>query len=347
MPAMPHSLPHHVPIAVTDRGDHPENLHFGSIAVVDANGILLASAGDVNYPVFTRSALKPFQVMPLMARLGHGDALSDADIALLCASHSGEPMHVAGVASLLARIGAEENALACGCHTPYFYAAMGQTPPPDATYSRLQHNCSGKHAGMLLLAHALEAPLTGYLEADHPVQAEIVRSVSHFSGVAADQLVRGIDGCSAPNFALPLSALAQAFARLTLDQEDHRYGAAPHRVARAMVAHPELVSGTARRDLILMRAGRGDWLSKEGADGVRAIASFSRGIGIAAKCSDGQMPPLMVALVDALEELGWTDEASQAALASLLPPPMRNAAGVEVGQMRSVLTLTSPAQMGS
>ncbi|WP_291010295.1 asparaginase [Hydrogenophaga sp.] len=347
MLAMPHALPHHVPIAVTDRGDHPENVHFGSIAVVDANGILLASAGDVNYPVFTRSALKPFQVMPLMARLGHGDVLSDADIALLCASHSGEPMHVEGVAALLARIGADETALACGCHTPYFYAALGQTPPPDATYSRLQHNCSGKHAGMLLLAHALGAPLSGYLDCDHPVQAEIIRSVSHFSGIPADQLVRGIDGCGAPNFALPLRALAQAFARLTLAGEDARYGAAPHRVARAMVTHPELVSGAARRDLILMQAGRGDWVSKEGADGVRAIASFSRGIGIAAKCSDGQMAPLMVALVDALEQLGWTDETSRVALAALLPPPIRSAAGDDVGQMRSVLTLTSPALMGT
>lgn len=344
---MRHSLPHHAPIAVTERGHHPENLHFGSIAVVDANGTLLASAGDVDYPVFTRSALKPFQAMPLVAHQALGDALSDADIALLCASHSGESMHVKGVAALLARAGADETALACGCHTPYFYAATGQTPPPDATYSRLQHNCSGKHAGMLLLARALGAPLSGYLEGDHPVQAEIVRCVSHFSGLAEDQLVRGIDGCSAPNFALPLRALAQAFARLTRTDEDARYGAAPHRVARAMVRHPELVSGTARKDLVLMQAGQGDWVSKEGADGVRAIASFSRGIGIAAKCSDGQMAPLMVALVDALEQLGWTDETSRAALAALLPLPMRNAAGVEVGRMHSVLTLNSPALMGT
>jgi L-asparaginase II len=114
-----------------------------------------------------------------------------------------------------------------------------------------------------------------------------------------------------------------------------------------MVTHPDLVSGTARKDLVLMQAGQGDWVSKEGADGVRAIASFSRGIGIAAKCSDGQMAPLMVALVDALEQLGWTDETSRAALAALLPPPIRNAAGVEVGRMRSVLTLNSPALTGA
>ncbi len=332
-------LPRHVPIAASVRGAHPENLHFGSFAVVDAQGRLLASAGDVDFPVFTRSSLKPLQAMPLVAAHADRLKLDDADIALLCASHNGEPMHVERVTALLARIGVDDSALACGTHEPYFFRFNGQTPPAGARFRPVHHNCSGKHAAMLLLADALGAPLSGYLDTTHPVQRAIADSVSHWSGVPASSLVLGIDGCSAPNFALPLRALAHAFARLTLPTPDARYGQAGHRIARAMSRHPDLVSGQGRNDLVLMQAGRGDWVSKVGADGVQAMASFGRGIGIAAKCSDGQLPPLMVALVAALDQLGWLDAEARAALSALIPPPLKNAAGIEVGDLRAVLEL--------
>jgi L-asparaginase II len=333
------TLPRHVPIAVSYRGGHPENIHHGSLAVVNAQGILLASVGDVHSPLFTRSSLKPFQAIPLIALAADRLGLEDADVALLCASHNGEPMHTERVASLLARMGAGEATLACGSHVPYFYSANGLQPEPGTRFNRLHHNCSGKHTGMLLLAHALGQPLSGYLDSQHPVQQQIVQSVSHFSGVPAEQLVRGTDGCSAPNYALPLRSLAYAFARLTLAEPDPIYGWAPQRIAHAMRRHPDLVSGQGRNDLTLTRAGRGDWVSKVGADGVQAMASFSRGIGIAAKCSDGQLVPLMVALLSALDQLGWLDAESSAALASLIPPPLKNAAGIEVGDMRPVLRL--------
>lgn len=342
MPRTPPALtaiPRHVPITVSYRGGHPENIHHGSLAVVDVQGELLASVGDVDSPLFTRSSLKPFQAMPLIALAADRLGLDDADVALLCASHNGEPMHVERVARLLARMGASEATLACGSHVPYFFSANGRQPEPGATFTRLHHNCSGKHTGMLLLAHALGQPLSGYLDTQHPVQQQIVQSVSHFSGVPVELLVRGTDGCSAPNYALPLRSLAHAFARLTMTDPDPIYGLAPQRVAHAMCRHPELVSGQGRNDLTLMRAGRGDWVSKVGADGVQAMASFSRGIGIAAKCSDGQLVPLMVALVSALDQLGWNDAESRVELASLVPPPLRNAAGIEVGEMRAVLRL--------
>lgn len=332
-------LPQHVPITVAYRGGHPENIHHGSVAVVNAHGELLASVGDVASPLFTRSALKPFQAMPLIAQAADRYALSDTDVALLCASHSGEPMHVERAAALLAKIGAGEASLACGSHVPFFFGVNGLAPEPGARFNRLHHNCSGKHTGMLLLAHALGAPQAGYLDPAHAVQQQIATSVSHFSGVPVDQLVRGTDGCSAPNYALPLRSLAHAFARLTLEEADPVYGRAPQRVARAMSRHPELVSGQGRNDLALMRAGRGDWVSKVGADGVQVLASFSRGIAIAAKVSDGLLPPLMVAFVSALEQLGWLDGESRAALSSLIPPPLKNAAGIEVGEMRAVLEL--------
>ncbi len=337
MPSTP--LPAHVPITVVFRGHHPENIHHGSLAVVNAKGQLLASVGDVNAALYTRSALKPFQAMPLIARAAQRLKLDDADIALLCASHSGEPMHVERAASLLARIGADESALACGTHVPFFFGATGTAPAPGSRFTRLHHNCSGKHTGMLLLADSLGAPLSDYLEPSHPVQQEIARSVGHFTGVPVHLLVRGTDGCSAPNYAVPLRALAHGFAQLTVTDPDPVYGDAPLRIAHAMSRNPELVSGQGRNDLALMRAGRGDWVSKVGADGVQALASFSRGIGIAAKVGDGQLAPLMVAFVSALEQLGWLDDESRAALASLIPPPLKNAAGREVGEMRAVLKL--------
>ena len=332
-------LPQHTPITVVHRGAHPEVVHYGSIAVCNAQGDLLASGGDVHQPMFTRSALKPFQAMPLIARFADRYQLSDADVALLCASHNGETAHTQRVANLLAKAGADETALDCGSHLPYFFSTNNLTPEPGAVFGRLHHNCSGKHSGMLLLAAALGEPMSGYLAPDHPVQRAIAASVSHFTGVPQAQLVCGTDGCSAPNYAVPLPALATAFARLTLSEPDEVYGTGPQRIARAMCTHPEMVSGQGRNDLALANAGRGDWVCKVGADGVQAIASRSRGVALAAKISDGNLRALMVAVVSALDQLGWLDEAARAALAEFTPPPMKNAAGLDVGQMVPVVHL--------
>lgn len=337
MPTYP--LPQHVALTLVHRGGHPELVHYGSVAVCDSQGNLLAQAGDVRSPMFTRSALKPFQAMPLIARFAQRYQLEDADVALLCASHNGEPAHTQRVARLLARAGASENDLACGTHLPYFYSANSRTPPADEVFGCLHHNCSGKHTGMLLLAAALGEPFSGYLDTSHPVQKAIVDSVSHFTSVPANALMRGTDGCSAPNYAVPLAALATAFARLTRPEPDEVYGDGPQRVALAMSQHPEMVSGQGRNDLALALAGRGDWVCKVGADGVQAIASRSRGVALAAKVSDGNLKALMVAVVSVLDQLGWLDPSARAALAEFTPPPMRNAAGLEVGQMVPVVAL--------
>lgn len=333
------ALPQHTPMTVTFRGGHPENIHHGSVAVVNREGHLLAWAGDVESPLFTRSALKPFQAMPLLAQARERYQLSDEDMALLCASHNGEPQHTQRAASLLARAGAAESDLLCGSHVPYFYSMNQRPVPAGAVFGRLHHNCSGKHSGMLLLAHALGADTQAYVNPAHAVQMAIRDSVAHFSGVSTDALITGTDGCSAPNYALPLRRLAWAFARLTDPKPDPVYGTAPFAAAQAMSRHPELVSGEGRNDLTLMRAGQGNWVSKVGADGVQAMASFSRGIGIAAKCADGQLAPLMLGLVSVLEQLGWLDDATREALAVFVPPPMKNAAGHEVGEQRAVWRL--------
>lgn len=308
------NLPKHVPLAASFRGGHPENVHHGSVAVTDTSGRLLMALGDVNAPVFTRSALKPFQAMPLLAATGDLWGLSDAEVALLCSSHSGEPRHTALVQALLARLGVDETALGCGTHVPYFYAATGQIAPTEGRYSRLQHNCSGNHSAMLLLTKSLGQALADYLRPEGAAQQAILRCVGHFTGMTADGLPQGIDGCGAPNVALPLQALATAYARLTLTTHDPVYGEAPGRIVRAMTTHPELVS-------------------------------VRRGVAIAAKASDGMAAPLMVALTPLLDRLGWLDEKANAFLAALQAPALRSAAGRVVGELRAVWPETTATEI--
>ena len=334
------ALPQHVPLIATIRGDQPENIFYGSVAVVLSNGRLLSSVGDMRTPMYTRSALKPFQAMPLVAGFADQYALSDADIAVLCASHNGEAAHSTRVASLLKRAGRSDSDLQCGIHVPYYYTSNHLSPPEKGSYGRLQHNCSGKHAGMLMLANALGEPASTYTQRTHRVQEAIADSVAHFSGVASGKLVTGIDGCSVPNYAIPLPALAYAYSRLTRAEPDEIYGNAPMRIFQAMSQHAALVSGMGRNDLALNRAGSGDWIAKLGADGVQAIASRSRQTAITVKIADGDLPMLMLIVVTVLEQMGWMTDTARHALKSYVPGPLRNVADHEVGHTTAVFQMS-------
>jgi L-asparaginase II len=334
------ALPQHVPLIATIRGDQPENIFYGSVAVVLSNGRLLSSVGDMRTPMYTRSALKPFQAMPLVAGFADQYALSDADIAVLCASHNGEAAHSTRVASLLKRAGRSDSDLQCGIHVPYYYTSNHLPPPEKGSYGSLQHNCSGKHAGMLMLANALGEPASTYTQRTHRVQEAIADSVAHFSGVAGGKLVTGIDGCSVPNYAIPLPALAYAYSRLTRAEPDEIYGNAPMRIFQAMSQHAALVSGMGRNDLALNRAGAGDWIAKLGADGVQAIASRSRQTAITVKIADGDLPMLMLIVVTVLEQMGWMTDTARHALKSYVPGPLRNVAGHEVGHTTAVFQMS-------
>ena len=324
------------------RGGATESVHYGSVAVTDAEGHLLWSAGDTRTPVFTRSSLKPFQAMPtLAAGVDRAFRFGSRELALMCASHSGEPRHVEVVAGMLGRIGCSENDLQCGKHTPYFYQYVDRVPEPGATFSTLQHNCSGKHSGMLSYCRHCGHDIATYLDVGHPLQRAIRRSVAHFTGTADADLVAGTDGCSAPNYALPLAGLAQAFARLTSAAEDSEYGDAPQRVFDAMAAHPELVSGERRSDLALMQAGAGDWATKVGAEGVQGIAVRSRGIGIAIKISDGNARALYPVTVSVLQQLGLLDDPAASPLGVYFEPAQRNLRGIVTGKMQPVVELTA------
>ena len=329
------------PLAEVVRGSAVESTHFGAVAVVDRRGHLVRSAGDPNTLTFTRSALKPLQALPFSAQGGiERFGFSATQVALMCASHSGEPRHVAAVADMLGRCGCGETDLQCGSHAPGYYDALGEVPPAPP-YTPLAHNCSGKHAGMLAYCVQHGHAKADYLAYEHPLQRSIRRAVACFTGVAEEDLVPGIDGCSAPNYAVPLAALATAFARLAGADVDPDYGTAPRRLADAMVAHPEMVSGERRSDLALMQAGRGDWVTKIGAEGVQAIGIRSHGLGIALKVADGQKRGLYPAIVAVLEQLGVVDGSARVALASWGRREVRNYRGTVTGEVRPVVVLGS------
>src|SRR6516165_1883104 len=181
----------HVPLASATRGGAVESIHYGSVAVVDRDGSVLAAAGDPRFLTMTRSALKPFQAMPFVAAGGpERFGYSKAQIALLCASHSGEPRHVDAVADMLARAGNSPGHLLCGTHAPYYYEVEGEIPPPPP-YSPLAHNCSGKHSGMLAYCVQCGLPRESYLAIDHPLQQAIRRAVCQFTSTPEADLVGG------------------------------------------------------------------------------------------------------------------------------------------------------------
>lgn len=321
------------------RGDGIDAVHYGSVAVVDREGRLLYAAGDPAFVTMTRSALKPFQAMPLVAAGGIGKyGFSPPQVALMCASHAGEPRHAAAVADMLARAGCTAEDLQCGTHAPGFYEVRGEVPPPPP-YSPLQHNCSGKHSGMLAYCALCHFPKDSYLVYDHPLQQAIRRSVSHFTGVVEANLLAGTDGCSAPNYAVPLRGLALAFARLASAGEDPLFGPAPGILSAAMTAHPEMVSGEGRNDLAYMRAGRGDWVTKIGAEGIQGIGVRSRGWGIVVKVVDGAKRGLHPATVSVLDQLGLLDAEQRAALANWREPSVRNYRGTVTGGVHPVVKL--------
>lgn len=329
-----------VPLVQTLRGGTLESMHLGAVAVCDLQGKLVAGAGDPHWLAFTRSTLKALQALPFVR--GGGPQLfnfSRENIALMCASHSGEPVHVAQVQDMLDKAGVSHKALQCGCHLP-LYAEVGAAPRPEpGSWDERHHNCSGKHAGFLAWCVQHGHPLGNYLAPGHPLQQAIRRDVAAVSGLSTDDLKIGIDGCSAPNYAMPLSALARAYARLASGAADPEFGDSFALLAEAMIAHPDLVSGTGRNDLAFMRAGRGDWVTKVGADGVQAFASRSRGQAFALKVIDGNATALHAATIAVLDQLGWLDARQRDELRPWRAEAIANAKGTQVGERRAVFSL--------
>ncbi len=324
-------------LLVHDRGGADEAIHRGIVCVVSSSDVVL-SRGDVDRETWLRSVAKPFQAAAaLRAGVAETYALSKADVALLCASHNSEDRHVERARALLARGGFDERDLRCGAHPPISpevdreLARRGEAPSP------LRNNCSGKHAGMLLLARVLEADPARYLDPDGPVQRAAAAAVSAICA-PADAPGEATDGCSAVTFRLPLRALATGFRRLADPDSAPGDWAAPLRTARdAMTAHPEMVAGLDRFDTDLMAAGEGRFVAKIGAEGLIGCGVRDEGLGIAIKIEDGAMrayPPVLLAV---LEHLGLLSDAERGRLTRWRDDDLKNCVGTVVGRRRVVL----------
>lgn len=294
------------PVLVTvTRGGRVESVHRGSAVVVDRNGDILWQAGDIETPVFTRSAMKFMQVLPLIES-GAADhfQLTDEEIAVICASHNGEPEHLRVVSGLLQRTGISPDALGCGAHRPFHGPAADAILSAGLRWTPLHNNCSGKHTGFLLLSKFIGAPLDSYLDPEHPVQRLVRRAASEMYEWPEADLWPGIDGCSAPNFALPLLHHAIGFRNLTRAWPGNsQREAACARVVRAVTTHPFMVAGTGRYCTDLMRESAGRVIGKVGAEGVYGLALVQEQIGIAIKTDDGAMGPQYHVAQALLEEL--------------------------------------------
>ena len=325
------------PVAVEVwRGERVESRHRVRLCVADPRGGIVLALGDVDAPVYPRSAVKPFQALALVES-GAADAFAvgAAELALACASHGGEPGHVAQVEAWLARLGLGETDLACGPHPPLHAPSAAALLRSGTAPRRSHNNCSGKHTGMLAAALQLGASTRGYALPDHPVQRHVAGAIAELAGL--EHLPEpGIDGCCLPNHPLPLRALARAAAVLAdpSGQAPSRR-AALTRIGAAMRAHPFEVAGSGRCCTAVM-AHLPDVLAKTGAEGVFLAALPARGLGIALKAEDGATRAAETALLAVLGHLGAVPEPMPAALERFRAPWIRNTGGDVVGHVRAV-----------
>jgi L-asparaginase II len=327
------------------RGETVESIHRGHLIVLDGSGKTVAALGSPETVTFYRSAAKAFQAIPFITS-GAADSFgfSEREIALACASHSGERAHTTLAAAMLEKTGLCEKKLRCGAHLPFHQATAEQMIRQGEKPTQIHNNCSGKHAAMLAFAKHTGAEIETYEHLENPIQREILKIVSIFTDVPVEEIKIGVDGCAAPNFALSLRAMALSFAKLINPSEyfDENLKNACQKIVSAKISFPELVGGTDRLDTLLMQAGKGKIVSKIGAEGVWLCGvlpceKYPNGLGIALKIEDGDdQRARAVVSVEVLRRLGIF---SAEDLQNYSPLPVKNRRGNLVGKVRAVVTL--------
>jgi L-asparaginase II len=317
------------------RGGVVESLHRVHAAVVDSRDCLVGAAGDPQRFTHWRSCAKPFQVMPLLESGGFDDLhWGDDELALACASHGGEPEHVAIAERMLSAIGLEEGDLACGPHEPLSTRGAKLLRESGERPTRLHNNCSGKHAAMLACAHTAGWPLYGYERADHDVQRCCKTAVADWTGMNPDEIGVAVDGCGVVEFAMPLEHMARAYSRLA--RAAHGNAGAPKRVVGAMQTRPFLVGGSDRFDSILIEETEGSVVAKIGAEGVHCAALLDLGIGVVVKVEDGAQRAQFPALIRLLQYLDALPARLPQRLDDFVSREIRNTRGEPVGEIRPV-----------
>ncbi len=325
------------------RGEKIESFHRGAVAVADAQGRIVLALGNVRRPIFPRSAIKPLQAIPLIES-GAADALglTDCELAVVCASHSGERVHLDAVRNILAKAGLDENDLACGAQWPLSERATRELERASERPRAIHNNCSGKHAGMLATAVHLGVEPRGYERPEHPVQVEITRVVSGVCAVRLEQSDMGIDGCSVPTWAMPLGSLAQGVARYASGKGLSPVRAqAAQRLMDACLAAPVMVAGEGRFDTAIMRKLAPSVLVKGGAEGVHCAAMPEVGLGVVVKIDDGAKRAVEMVMMTLLSSLVLDADAR---LGDRLDAELRNWRGLEVGHLRASSTLKHALQ---
>ena len=326
------------PYVYVTRGALVESVHRVVACAVDARGDVVLSYGDVDAPIYLRSAAKPFIAACVVASGAAERFGFDArEIALVAASHNGEPEHAAAAAGMLAKIGLDAGALPCGAHPPSYVPAAAALVASGESPTALHNNCSGKHAGILALCVHLGLDPRTYLAADHPAQQAILAFCARMTGDDPARLPLAVDGCGIPVFATSMRRAARAFARFASPADLADADARAVEVVRsAMTTQPFYVGGTGRFDSALPVATQGRIAGKAGAEGVHGDALVDVGLGLALKIVDGgagrAVPPATVAL---LGELGALEPTARAALAPFAAPEVTNVAGRVVGTIRA------------
>jgi L-asparaginase II len=351
----------YVPVLEVTRGNVCESIHFGAAAVVDSNGRLLASLGNPRVVTFMRSSAKPLQVLSFIENGGDQVYhLTSRELAVICASHEGSDEHVEVVKGIQDKVGLLESDLMCGIHQPFNIAAQETLFKRGEVPTQNRNNCSGKHTGMLAYARMRGLPLTNYLDLGHPIQQVILATVAQMCGLPVDQVELGTDGCSAPNFAMPLYHAALGFARLcdARSMAPERASAC-RRIVAAMMANPVMVSGKGCFDTRLMETCEGRLVAKGGAEGYYALGILpaalghsSPGVGIALKIADGDLsirkangdsynrvrPAVMLEI---LRQMGYIGQKELEALGADFAPTRQvlNLRKLVTGEARTVFSL--------
>ncbi len=317
------------------RSGQVESFHVGYGVIVDASGEIVRAYGDTDYPTYVRSSAKPLQGMAVLRSGAYNDfKLTSAELAVICSSHSGEPVHTETVSNIFSKAGVGSELLACGIHPPIHRESAKALQTAGIAPQQIHNNCSGKHSGMLTTCVQMGYDPKDYLNPDHPVQQYIYDIVKEYTSL--DKIHRGVDGCSAPVFHLPLQKVAMAFARISRQENQES-----RQIFQAMNVHPHLVGGEGRFDTALMESYPDKIMSKGGAEAVSAagfIMPDGQVYGLAVKVLDGNYRAIGQMVLKMLEDIGFAKEPLSENLMKWWKPDLRNHAKHIIGTTKTIIS---------
>ncbi len=327
-------------LVIAYRNNVIESIHRVAAVVVDSSGKLSYSVGDPNFITFLRSSAKPFQAVPVV-QSGAAEAFgfTQKEIAIISGSHNGESKHVRVVQSILKKIRLNKSYLQCGAHVPHYYTACGITPPRKK-FSPLEHNCSGKHAGMLATCLYKGWNLKNYLDPKHPVQKLDLKMISELCEYPEKKIGIGIENCGAPTFALPLKNMAIGFAKLrSFKSKSQVTSQSLQVVADSIWKYPDMVSGRKRLDYELAVPSKGNILSKGGAEALHCSVILDKGYGLAVKIMDGSTRAVAPASIEVYRQIGILNKSQLKELADFYSPAVYNHKKKKVGFLQAEFKL--------